>query len=56
MENIPRNRTRKMIKQDDIREFRSTPGFLIRFNLPEPIDKHLVERIKNKIKQKDAKN
>ena len=43
-----------MTKQDDIREFHSTPGFLIRFKLPEPADKHLVERIKKKIIQKDA--
>lgn len=45
-----------MTKQDDIREFHSTPGFLIRFKLPEPADKQLVERIKNKIKDKDGKN
>ena len=30
-------------------EFHSTPGWMVRFELPEPVDKELVERIKEKI-------
>lgn len=32
------------------------PGWVVRFELPEPADKELVERIKDKIKAKNGKN
>ena len=34
------------------------PGWMVKFKLPEPVDKELVERISNKIKDKnkDTKN
>ena len=32
------------------------PGFVVNFKLPEPADKELVERIRNKIKDKNGKN
>jgi hypothetical protein len=31
------------------------PGFMIKFNIPEPADKGLVKRIKEKITDKNGK-
>lgn len=53
-----------MTKENDIEKILSTehyeplhgPGFFVRFNIPEPADKELVERIRNKIKDKNGKN
>lgn len=54
-----------MIKINGIDKMRSSeeeyeplrgPGWVVRFKLPEPADKELVERIKDKMKVKNGKN
>lgn len=60
---MPKNKRRKMKKRNDIKdfneygifEFHSTPGWIVHFELPEPVDKEFVERIKEKISD-DAKD
>lgn len=32
------------------------PGWMVKFKLPEPVGKELVERISNKIKDKNGKD
>lgn len=47
-----------MQKENDTKNYEpmTTPGFLVRFNLPEAADKELVKRIKEKITDKDDKH
>ena len=51
MENTPKNKERKMQKVNDTEKYEpmNGPGFMIKFNIPEPADKELVKRIKEKI-------
>jgi hypothetical protein len=46
-----------MQRGNDIKDYQPLhgPGFMIKFNIPEPADKELVKRIKKKISN-DAKN
>lgn len=46
-----------MQKENDTKNYEpmTTPGFLVHFKLPEPADKELVKRIKEKITDKDGK-
>ena len=56
MENIQKSKRRRMQKENDTKNYEpmTTPGFLVRFKLPEPADKELVKRIKEKITDKNG--
>ena len=47
-----------MQKENDTKNYEPIrgPGFLVHFKIPEPADKELVKRIKEKITEKDGEN